>query len=230
MLEVLTKTDHRGFFHKTLWGIAKGVISTVVPGGSTAIGIGEQIFGGGGGGFTAPSGPGQVPGESKNAAIMRHIGHGHIPGEPLWDISEHPGVSSQAIMDKSFPGSGCMGPNCNGLALSGRGGGQEFISPADRSIGEQGIFLPSRVCVDTFVCPQYADGKKGILWMAPLSGQIVCLPRGVNGKGFGLIRKNKPRAKAYISAAENKMLTKRDSLQNKAKDFAGKAGFTCKKK
>lgn len=82
----------------------------------------------------------------------------------------------------------------------------------------------------TLVCPTFADGRKGILWFSPMSNEIFCLPRGVNGKAWGLIRKNKPRKKAYISAAEKKQLDRVAAIQKKAKEFASAAGFTTTKK
>jgi len=78
--------------------------------------------------------------------------------------------------------------------------------------------------VSRLQCPRYANGT-GILWMQPLSGQVVCLPRGVNGGPFGLIRKNKPRRKAYITAAEIKQLKSVDRTKKKAKSFAKLAGL-----
>ena len=72
------------------------------------------------------------------------------------------------------------------------------------------------------------NGKKGILWMGMQNGVVVCLPTGVNGKPMGLMRKNKPRAKAFISAAQVKGLRKRSTLTKKAKEFAKLTGQTCK--
>lgn len=103
-------------------------------------------------------------------------------------------------------------------------------TPAEVGMGEGGIISPYSECVPTLRCPKFADGKTGILWLHALSGEIVCLPRGVNGRGFGLIRKNKPRAKPYISAAEKRLLTKTNSLAKKAKDFASLSGMRCTKK
>ena len=102
------------------------------------------------------------------------------------------------------------------------------VTPAEASVGVSGVLLPSLTPVMTHVCPKYADGKKGILWMNALSGQVVCLPRGVNGRGFGLIRKNKPRKKPYISAAEKRHLDIHSRVKKKAKEFASKAGYMCK--
>ncbi len=218
--------DRRGFVHKRIIGAVVGGLTGGLPGaigGFAGGGGGPSVIPGvGGGGSGLCIGQhclGSAP-NPKLAEISSHIAHGHIPGEVLWTASPHPttaGVSSAEIQ-----------------ALVAQHRGQDATpigtTPGERSLGGAGIFSPSRVCVDTFVCPTYADGKKGILWMMPLSGEIVCLPRGVNGKGFGLIRKNKPRAKAFISAAENKLLTKRDTLEKKAKDFATKAGFSCKKR
>jgi len=118
---------------------------------------------------------------------------------------------------------GSGGGNGTGSGVGGRLG----HSPAT---AHGGIVSPSRVSIPTFVCPVFADGKKGILWMVALTGEVVCLPRGTNGRGFGLIRKNKPRAKAFISAADKARLTKVAGTIAKAKSFATMAGFSCKKK
>ena len=86
---------------------------------------------------------------------------------------------------------------------------------------------PATVCIETMVCPQFADGKKGVLWMSALSGQVFCLPRGVNGSGFGLIRKNRPRRKAFVTAAEIKRLQGQATTRKKAKKFAALTGQVC---
>jgi hypothetical protein len=93
-----------------------------------------------------------------------------------------------------------------------------------------GGIAPTLTCVETHVCPTFADGKKGILWINPLTNTVICLPRGCSGKGFGLIRKNRPRAKAYISAASIRELKGMARTQKKAKAFARLAGLTTKRK
>lgn len=87
--------------------------------------------------------------------------------------------------------------------------------------------VPTRTAVAVDKCPKFADGATGILWMNALTGQVVCLPRRSNGLAFGLIRKNKPRRKPFISAAQKKQLDTTASLQKKAKEFATSAGFKC---
>jgi len=94
-------------------------------------------------------------------------------------------------------------------------------------MGATGLALPMKTCVETSICPEFADGKKGILWMNALTGEEVCLPRGSNGSGFGLIRKHKPRKKPFISANDVKILRKKDALTKKAKAFAKLTGQTC---
>lgn len=93
-----------------------------------------------------------------------------------------------------------------------------------------GLTRPRATSRTVLECPRFADGKTGLLWMNALTGDVICLPRATSGKGFGLIRKNKPRAKPFISAAEKKLLTKMKSTQDRAKKFAQDAGFICKKK
>jgi len=102
--------------------------------------------------------------------------------------------------------------------------------PGGGAAGGTGLNRPSLENRAVLVCPTFADGKKGILWMNALTGDVICLPRRTSGKGFGLIRKNPPRKKAFISAAEKALLTKMKSVQNRAKKFATDAGFSCKKR
>jgi len=97
------------------------------------------------------------------------------------------------------------------------------------SVAASGLLAvpPTRSSVQVDKCPRFADGATGILWMNALTGQVVCLPRRANGRAFGLIRKNKPRRKPFISAAQKKQLDAISSVQNKAKAFATAAGFKC---
>lgn len=149
-----------------------------------------------------------------------------------------------------FPGSGggCGVPGlvrdqygrCRPISQPFGGGGQgtavvpvpdynpQVITPAERSVGgATGFPAPQLVGVPTYKCPKIA-GKTGILHYSPQTGAIVCLPRGVSGTAFGLVRKNKKRAKAYISAGEVKALRKRSSAAKKAKAFARMTGQTCR--
>jgi len=130
------------------------------------------------------------------------------------------GCPRPLIRDQSgicvFPGSPgdiSTDPRGNGIS-SVAASGQLSVPP-----------IRSSVMVDK--CPRFADGATGILWMNALSGQVVCLPRRANGTAFGLIRKNKPRRKAFISAAQKKQLDSIKSVQTKAKAFATAAGFKC---
>jgi hypothetical protein len=102
--------------------------------------------------------------------------------------------------------------------------------PGGGAGGGTGLNRPQLMARNVLVCPTFADGKKGILWMNALTGDVVCLPRRTSGKGFGLIRKNPPRKKAFITAAEKASLTKMKRIQGRAKKFASDAGFTCKRK
>lgn len=103
-------------------------------------------------------------------------------------------------------------------------------APGGNGAAGTGLNRPRAVSRTVLECPTFADGRKGLLWMNALTGDVVCLPRGTSGRGFGLIRKNRPRRKAFISAAEWSRLQKRSGVEAKAKKFAGKAGFTCKRK
>ena len=116
----------------------------------------------------------------------------------------------------------------------GAGTGLPFVGPQVRPGGPvtngagQGIVFPNPVERLVQECPTMPNGKKGILWMGMQDGVIVCLPRGVNGKPMGYTRKNKPRRKAFISAADVSLARSRDRLAKKAKEFAKLTGQTCK--
>ncbi len=102
--------------------------------------------------------------------------------------------------------------------------------PGGNGAAGRGLTRPSAVSRTVLECPRFADGKTGILWMNALTGDVVCLPRRTSGRGFGLIRKNPPRKKPFISAAQKKSLDRIKSVQDKAKKFAMDAGFSCKKR
>lgn len=107
------------------------------------------------------------------------------------------------------------------------------MTPAEKSVagpGATGFQAPFQSAVTHLQCPRFGNGKVGILWMNKWTGQIVCLPRGTNGAGFGLVRKNKPRAKAYITRAQYKRVTDRKKDVEKAKEFAKATGLHMHKK
>jgi len=91
------------------------------------------------------------------------------------------------------------------------------------------LAVPAVVGVPTHKCPRMGDGKTGILWMVGLTGEVVCLPRGMNGRAAGLIRKNKPRAKAFISRGDINALRKADRLERKVLRVAKLAGLARRK-
>lgn len=100
------------------------------------------------------------------------------------------------------------------IALPSRGGTALATSP---------MVQPTLTQRLVHECPRFVNGK-GILWM-DFSGNVVCLPRGHNGRDIGLIRKNPKRKKAFITAAEKNALTKVDKTRKKAKVFAKLAGL-----
>ncbi len=129
-------------------------------------------------------------------------------------------------------GGGCNPPlvrDQSGICVfPGSPGDVSTDSAGSVTVGSGASFVPPiEVGVRTMKCPRFADGKTGILWMNALTGQVVCLPRRANGLAFGLIRKNKPRRKPYISAAQKKSLDSTVAVQRKAKEFATAAGFSC---
>jgi len=105
------------------------------------------------------------------------------------------------------------------------------ISPTERGAVADGPALPSRVARNVHVCPKFVDGSTGILYFSPLTNQIVCLPRSMSPKSalaFGLLRKNKARAKALVTAADGRLLSKISSIQGKIGTLAAKAeGLSC---
>ena len=212
--------------------------STRFGGGSiprVSIGLDLPVFGptdidfdlpGGGGGddFTPAAGFPCRTGFMLNAARDDCVpipGTGTVPVTPqgfapnMPDAGCFPGFSIDPITGRCVldldPGAGTGLPGGNGAAGTG-------------------LNRPRATSRTVLECPTFADGKKGILWMNALTGDVVCLPRRTSGKGFGLIRKNPPRQKPFISAAEKRLLTKISSVQKRAKKFAMDAGFACKKR
>lgn len=138
------------------------------------------------------------------------------------------------VPKKLVDGKGCF-PGFSRDPITGRcvfdldpGPGTGF--PGNGAAAGTGLTRPSAVSRTVLECPRFADGKTGILWMNALTGDVICLPRRTSGRGFGLIRKNPPRKKPFISAAQKKSLDRIKSVQDKAKTFAMDAGFTCKKR
>lgn len=181
----------------------------------------EAIVGKAGEKFFPPGGPvgggppptPQPPGDAVSVdpvpfeGTLRNIVEGDLGGRCLPFQTRDP-ITGECRFDID-PGAGTGFPGGNGAAGAG-------------------LTRPRATARTVLECPQFADGKKGILWMNALTGDVICLPRATNGKGFGLIRKNKPRAKPFISAAEKKLLTKITSVQRRAKSFATSAGFICR--
>lgn len=126
-----------------------------------------------------------------------------ILGRCRWDLD--PGAGT------GFPGGPSGTPGA--AVTNGAGQGIVFPIPTERLVQE---------------CPTMPNGKRGILWMGMQDGVVVCLPTGVNGGPMGYMRKNKPRKKAFITAAQVKDLRKRSTLTKKAKEFAKLTGQTCK--
>jgi len=132
------------------------------------------------------------------------------------------------------PGFDCPGDIVNG----GIPGGGIFDptpgvgTPAEVGVGvATGPVSPSRVPRNVHVCPDFADGKMGILYFNAITNAIVCLPRGTTkatADGFGLRRKNKPRAKAAVTAHDMKLLGKISSIQSTISRASAKAdGLSC---
>lgn len=148
------------------------------------------------------------------------------------------GVVDRAISDRAQPAgidrNGCL-PFMTPDPISGEcrfdfDPGSGTGAPGGGAAAGTGLNRPNPISRMVLECPRFADGKRGILWMNALTGDVVCLPRRTSGKGFGLIRKNPPRQKPFISAAEKRLLTKITSVQKRAKKFAMDAGFACKKR
>lgn len=201
-----------GRVHTHFKGDVVGTDPTVVPGlDPTAAGTAElfglgDIIGG-----IIDIGKGLFGGEDDGSTAVPTGGRNFGPCIPPWFRDP---VSGQCRFDLDpGPGGGLPGGNGGGFRASG-----------------QGLARPQRMSISVDVCPIFADGKKGILWMNALTGEVVCLPRATNGRGWGLIRKNKPRAKPFISAAMKKQLGVSAAATAKAKEFAKLTGQVCESK
>jgi len=84
------------------------------------------------------------------------------------------------------------------------GGAGTVVATATVSGVPAGTFVaPQEGAVRRRICPRFQDGKVGILWMSPFTGEVVCMPRGFkDGKSFGLIRAVKPGKKPPISVSQ----------------------------
>lgn len=220
--------DRRGFIHKRLIGAATGFLS----GGGIAGGIGGFLSGGGGDGASAVPGkpPGGIAGGAarriQGAIITRRAAPQFAPsGAPLSTSS--PAASSIGIPDLGFCFPGFKKDPISGRCVLDLDPGPGTGLPGGPEPEGVGLAQPQVVCIETMVCPVFADNKKGVLWMNALTGLVVCLPRGTNGSGFGLIRKNPPRRKAFVTAAEIKRLQGQATTRKKAKKFAALTGQVC---
>ena len=207
------------------WGNIANLGSAIIGAGEDLIGI-DVPFVGPGDTFFGGSGPKtqarpRTPVYSAEYATTSGSGAGRAatcaPG--FWEDASGNCVASVV------PGTGVAERPTPGVV----GAVQRFLPGGSSGTTMQNTSLvsPGIRNVETMVCPTFADGKKGLLWMDALSGQVICLPRGTNGKGFGLIRKNPPRRKAYITAADISELKSMARTKTKAKAFAKLTGQTC---
>ena len=184
-------------------------VSGLLTGGPTGA---ITSFFGGGNGTTGSTVPGATTDRCGNPLFR--------PGEPT-SVSEARFRCANPVRVSVTPGA--ILPGGEPFIAVGRGPG----AVAPPVAAGAGFVAPVRSSVAVDKCPRFADGATGILWMSALTGEVVCLPRRANGTAFGLIRKNKPRRKPFISAAQKKQLDAISKVQNKAKAFATAAGFKC---
>ncbi len=226
--------DRRGFIHKRLIGAATGFL-----GGGGVVGAVGGFLGGGGTKVvpgtvpTAPTGPRPSFGpfgRRRQAAPPAFI---PIPGgvQLIPSSAAPPGPLGIPLLPCIFPFVRQADGSCKFDLDPGGGtgipGGPQGDFPAGPEGGPTNMVQPQAVCIETLVCPTFADNKKGVLWMQAMTGVVVCLPRGVNGSGFGLIRKNRPRRKAFVTAAEISALRGQARTKKKAKKFAALTGQVC---
>ena len=132
-------------------------------------------------------------------------------------------------------GSGQPGPGTNNPVPGTTDPTPGTVTPGEASMGAVGLQAPMLMNVNRLKCPgggvvhYYPNTAQYDATGRMVNATFVCLPRGVSGAKFGLVRKNKPRPKPYISAAEVKALRKIDALTKKAKKFASMTGQTCRK-
>lgn len=221
--------DRRGFVHKRLIGAVGGFL-----GGGGIPGAIGGFLGGGGGEKAVPGDVRPPPGGliqrllDKQRQFTPSFAPQVAPIQSTTLTTLAPPQSSALIPDLGFCFPGFKKDPISGRCVldldPGTGTGLPFgPEPAQGT----GMVQPTAVCIETLVCPTFADNKKGVLWMQAMTGLVVCLPRGVNGSGFGLIRKNRPRRKAFVTAAEISALRGQDRTKKKAKKFAALTGQVC---
>ena len=227
--------DRRGFVHKRILGAATGFLG----GGGIVGAIGGFLGGGGGNGQQAPRQPRPgflggflggrpipqpttVPGTFAPVPTPRFA----VPGPPLAFHDTGPAAPSPGGRPGDCPIFMSWDPVRQKCVID-LDPGEGVGLPGGENGRGAGLVAPVPVCIETLMCPKFADNKKGVLWMNALTGDVLCLPRGVNGSGFGLIRKNRPRRKAYVTAAEISALRKQATTKKKAKKFAALTGQTC---
>ena len=103
------------------------------------------------------------------------------------------------------------------------------VTPAEASTGASGLMAPMMVQRNRLECPRVPGQPRGIVHVSPFTGEYVCLPKGVSGAAFGLVRKNKPRKKPPFSHAEWKAITGKVSKtdKKKARMLAKATGISC---
>ena len=222
------------FVHHRLGGALRGL---------SRAGIGGAI-----GGFFSPRGPKGPPGTATTMGTSGAVVPGTTAGPGQVATTVPGNIPGLAVGPGGFGiGVGTGGPQTGpcGFMQSwdpisgtcrfdfdpGAGTGLPFVGPQvspGGTVDGQGIVFPNPVERLVQDCPTMPNGKKGILWMGAQDGVLVCLPRGVNGRPMGYVRKNKPRRKPFITAAQISELRRKSSLTKKAKEFAKLTGQTCK--
>ena len=224
--------DRRGFVHKKIFGGITGAIGGFLGGGP----LGGFLGGVGGflgGGKQSPV-PGVMPAPTQqprsgrpqpvqSTSLFSSFGRPPVRQPSITPLAVHDPLSQDCPLPFMTwdPVRGKCVVDFDPRPGPHRGG--PFGDPTRGA----GLVEPTAVCVETLVCPTFADNKKGVLWMNALTGDVLCLPRGVNGSGFGLVRKNRPRRKAFVTAAEISALRGQARTKKKAKKFASLTGQVC---
>ena len=179
--------DRRGFVHKRIFGAIGGVLS----GGGILGGIGGFLGGGGNGAAPAAGRPGGIAGRVfdklpgffglPSIPISRAAPFAPAPRSPFPPVTISTVVPGAGVHE-STGAEVCFPPffrnpvtgECELDIDPGPGKGFPGGPQTD-------LVTPSSVCIETLVCPKFADNNKGVLWMNAMSGVVVCIPRGVNG-------------------------------------------------
>lgn len=189
-------------------GFPRRPSSPGLPGGVPG-GLPRPPVGGGGFSFTPTDGgpTGQFPLPGGGGSPGGLPGLGNAACDFIQNAQLRAACKAGASFLPGFPGGGSPGGQTGPTTDPTPG----TTTPAERSVGITGLSLPMRVESSRLQCPTFANGKRGILWYAPISDEIVCLPRGTSGAGFGLVRLHKPRKKPPISAAQWKAMRAKTS-------------------